>query len=106
MGNKEFTKDISPDGNDRLRIKIRLEKGSVSFVVVQYESKIMDKWYPIVRYDCSHGFFHRDVLTAKGEQSKQVISIENLKDALTYAEQDIKDRWEWYKEKFKKGMKK
>lgn len=28
------------------------------------------------------------------------------KDALTYAEQDIKDRWRWYKERFKKGMKK
>lgn len=27
------------------------------------------------------------------------------KEFLTYAEQDIKDRWEWYKEKFKKGMK-
>ncbi|MCP4372108.1 MAG: hypothetical protein GY797_28910, partial [Deltaproteobacteria bacterium] len=25
----------------------------VKDVVVQYESKIKDKWYPIVRYDCS-----------------------------------------------------
>lgn len=41
----------------------------------------------------------------KGEKTKQVIQIQNLKDALTYAEQDIKDRWEWYKERFKKGMK-
>jgi hypothetical protein len=36
---------------------------------------------------------------------KQIIQIQNLKDALTYAVQDIKDRWEWYKERFKKGMK-
>ena len=36
---------------------------------------------------------------------KQPIPIQNLRDALTYAEQDIKDRWEWYKERFKKGMK-
>jgi len=41
----------------------------------------------------------------KGEETKQPIAIENLKDALTYAEQDIRDRWEWYKEKFKKGLK-
>jgi hypothetical protein len=59
----------------------------------------------IVRYDCSHGFFHRDILNPKGEKVKQVIQIQNLKDALTYAEQDLKDRWEWYKERFKKGMK-
>ena len=50
-------------------------------------------------------FFQRDLLNSTGEEIKQSISINNLKDALTYAEQDIKDRWEWYKEKFKKGMK-
>ena len=56
MGNKEFIKELSLDGEDRLRIKIEVEKGKVMDVVVQYESK-------------------------------------------------IKDRWEWYKERFKKGMK-
>lgn len=105
MGSKEFTKELSLDGENRLRIKIEVEKGKVKDVVVQYESKIKDKWYPIVRYDCSHGFFHRDTLDHKGKKTKQVIQIQNLKDALTYAEQDIKDRWEWYKERFKKGMK-
>ena len=105
MVKKEFTKELTPDGENRLRIKINAEKGEVIEVVVQYESKIKDKWYPIVRYDCTHGFFHRDLLNQKGEALKQPISIPNLKDALTYAEQDIKDRWEWYKEKFKKGMK-
>ena len=32
-----------------------------------------------------------------GEKEKQLISITSLKDALNYAEQDIKDRWEFYK---------
>ena len=105
MGDKEFTKEISPDGDERLRIKISLTKGTITDIVVQYESRIMEKWYPVVRYDCSHGFFHRVILTPKGEATKQAISIQNLKDALTYAEQDIKDRWKWYKERFKKGMK-
>lgn len=105
MGSKEFTKELSLEGEDRLRIKIEVEKGTVKDVVAQYESKIKDKWYPIVRYDCSHGFFHRDLLNSKGEKTKQIIQIQNLKDALTYAEQDIKDRWEWYKERFKRGMK-
>lgn len=105
MGKKEFTKGLSPDGEDRLRIRMTVKKGKVIDVVVQYESKIKERWYPIVRYDCSHGFFHRDLLNPKGEEIKQSISIQNLRDALTYAEQDIKDRWEWYKENFKKGMK-
>ena len=105
MGSKEFTKILVPDGTDRLRIKIITERGRATDIVIQYESKIKDKWHPIVRYDCSHGFFHRDILNPKGEKIKQPISIKNLNDALTYAEQDIKDRWEWYKEKFKKGIK-
>jgi len=105
VGKKEFTKELSLDGEDRLRIRIEIETGRVKEVVVQYESKIEDKWYPVVRYDCSHGFFHRDILNPKGEKTKHMIQINNLKDALTYAEQDIKDRWEWYKERFKKGMK-
>lgn len=52
------------------------------------------------------GFFHRDIINPKGQETKQPIPIQNFNDALTYAEQDIKDRWEWYKEKFKKGLKK
>ena len=105
MGKKEFTKELSQDGEDRLRIRIEKEKGKVQDVVVQYESKIRDKWYSIVRYDCSHGFFHRDIMNPKGAAIKQAIQIQNLKDALSYAEQDLKDRWEWYKERFRKGMK-
>jgi len=94
MGKKEFTKSLSQDGEDRLRIKIEIEKDQVSDVVVQYEAKIKDKWHSIVRYDCSHGFFHRDIMNAKGDALKQAIPISNLNDALTYAEQDLKDRWE------------
>ncbi len=60
----------------------------------------------ICQSNTPHGFFHCDILNPKGEKTKQPIPIQNLKDALTYAEQDIKDRWKWYKDRFKKGMKK
>ena len=32
--------------------------------------------------------------------------LQNLKDALTYAEQDIKDGWEWYKKDSKRRKEK
>ena len=105
MSEKEFTKAITVDGNDRLRVRIVTKKGSVTDVVDQYEARIKERWHPIVRYDCSHGFFHRDMLNFKAEGEKKIIPINNLKDALTYAEQDIMDRWEWYKERFKRRMK-
>jgi hypothetical protein len=97
---------LNADELDRLRIKIHTDKGRILDIVVQYESFLNNKWIPIIRYDCSHGFFHRDVMHPDGEKEKQTIEITTLKDALNYAEQDIKDRWEFYKERYIKKFKK
>ncbi len=43
MGIKEFTKLISPEGEDRLRIRIKTEKGKVIDLVVQYEARLEGK---------------------------------------------------------------
>jgi hypothetical protein len=101
----EFVSDLDKHGQDRLRVRLKVEKGELIDVVYQYESFILGNWLSIVRYDCAHGFFHRDILKPDGQKEKQVISIDNLKTASKYAEQDIKDRWEWYKERFIKKMK-
>jgi hypothetical protein len=69
---KEFIKYLDYNGNDRLRIKFLTDKGKVLDVVVQYESKVNDKWHPVVRYDCSHGFFHRDILTLTGDKKSKL----------------------------------
>jgi len=106
LKNKEFTKAISIDGNDRLRIRIGTEKGLVVNIMVQYEANIAGAWREIVRYDCAHGFLHRDVILPKGKTEKQPLSIANLGAALQYAEQDIKDRWQWYKERYIRGLRK
>ena len=103
---KEFIKTISIDGNDRLRIRIGTRKGQVVNIMVQYETNIARTWREIVRYDCAHGFLHRDVILPKGKTEKQLRSIANLSDALQYAEQDIKDRWQWYKERYIRGLRK
>ena len=73
--------------------------------MVQYEAIIAGIWREIVRYDCAHGFFHRDMIYPRDKNEKQPIMIENLNDALQYAEQDIKDRWSWYKERYKRRLK-
>ncbi|OFX54761.1 MAG: hypothetical protein A2046_00485 [Bacteroidetes bacterium GWA2_30_7] len=106
MANKEYIKLLDKSDIDRLRLKIKTDKGKVKDIVVQYESFIIGKWTAIVRYDCNHGFFHRDLLQPNGDKEKQAISINNLEDALYYAEQDLKDRWEFYKEKYLKKIKK
>ncbi|MCX6286905.1 MAG: hypothetical protein NTY96_07310 [Bacteroidetes bacterium] len=105
MKRKEFEVIIDKSGNDKLRVRISTIKGDLIDVMFQYESLINNKWVPIVRYDCNHGFFHRDVLQPNGGKEKTEIAIDSLKTASNYAEQDLKDRWEWYKERYIKKLK-
>ena len=100
MPKKEFIKYLDKNGNERLRVKIETIKGKLADIVFQYESFIDNKWREIVRYDCAHGYFHRDIINPKGNPQKTQIAIEDLKLASSYAEQDLKDRWEWYKERY------
>lgn len=53
------------------------------------------KWVPVVRYDCAHGFFHRDIMNPDGSQYKKSISIDRLEVAIDYAEQELKDKWHY-----------
>lgn len=41
-----------------------------------------------------------------GKKEKHPIFLETLEQFLQYAEQDIKDRWEWYRTKYEKEIKK
>ncbi len=102
----QFESILDKFGLERLRIRLKIEKGELVDVMYQYETLINEKWVSIVRYDCAHGFFHRDILSPNGDKEKQEIAIDNLKSASKYAEQDLKDRWEWYKERFIKKLKK
>lgn len=102
----EFESVLDRLGHDKLRVRLKVDKGELIDVVYQYEAFIESKWVIIVRYDCAHGFFHRDIFKPNGDKEKQEITIDNLKSASKYAEQDLKDRWEWYKERFIKKMKK
>ena len=102
----EFESILDKSGHERLRVRLKIEKGELIDVVYQYETLIENNWTPIVRYDCAHGFFHRDVLKPNGDTEKKELVIDNLKSASKYAEQDLKDRWEWYKERYLKKVKK
>lgn len=102
----EFIVYLDNQQLNRLRVRLITENGELIDVLYQYESFINNNWVAIVRYDCSHGFFHRDVLMPNGDKEKKSIEIDSLKNASKYAEQDLKDRWEWYKERYIKKLNK
>ena len=103
---KEFVKSLDEEGNERMRVRLSITQGKLVDIVFQYESFIAKKWTPIVRYDLAHGFFHRDIMKLNGEKEKTVIQIVGLEEAAIFAEQDIKDKWEFYKQRYLKLLKK
>ena len=102
----EFIVFLDNQQLNRLRVRLVTDNGELVDVMYQYESLINNNWTAMVRYDCAHGFFHRDVIMPNGDKEKKSIEIDSLKSASKYAEQDLKDRWEWYKERYIKKFKK
>ncbi len=105
MNEKEFYIYLGSKNTDRIRVKFLKEKGIITDLLIQYEARIKEKWYAIVRYDCAHGFFHRDVLKPNGDKEKKAIEMPDLNTAFAFARQDIEDKWKWYKEQFINKMK-
>jgi hypothetical protein len=106
VNEKEFFIYLGAQFKDRLRIRFEKDKGEILDLVFQYEALINEKWVAIVRYDCAHGFFHRDLLHPNGGKEKKVLEVPNLKYAFSFAKQDLEDKWEWYKEQYLKKLKK
>jgi len=103
MKEVEFVIPFAPQ--DRYRHYHLRIKGQVIDFVVQYEIFINKEWFPVVRYDTSHGFAHRDLFNMKGQKRKTPLFTTDKNDALTFAENDIRDNWEVYRQRFIEGVK-
>ena len=101
----EFISYLDSFNLNRIRVRLVTEKKELQDVMFQYETFIDDEWFAIVLYDCAHGFFHRDIMLPNGDTEKQFIEIDSLKQASLYAEQDLKNRWKWYRERYIKKLK-
>jgi len=94
---------VAPLGFDgRRRVRHTRSKGKVSEFMVQYEIFVRDKWHPVVRYDTSHGYAHKDLMHADGRKEKTSLLFTDLNICLTYAENDLRANWKFYRERFLK----
>ncbi len=100
MANKKLEYAIRIGPSDRYRHLHVQDRGRIIFFRIQYETKIDDTWYPVVRYDTSHGFAHRDMISLKGDVEKTPLFNQDYNDALTFAESDLKLNWVYYKKRF------
>jgi len=78
------------------------EAGKVVKFVVQLEVKSERLWKPVVRYDCSHDYAHQDCYNMKGS-SKKIRLYMAYEDALNFADDDINENWQIYRERFFRG---
>lgn len=90
---------------DRKRHEHLTEKGKVLGFIVQYETLVKDKWMPVVRYDTAHGYAHKDFIDPDGSKEKILIGASELNEALTFADKDINENWERYKDRFLRRIK-
>jgi hypothetical protein len=102
----KFLYPLSEELEDRVRVSALTEKGKILKFVAQYEALIRDEWRPIVRYDTSHGFAYKDIIHYDGDQEKQPLCFPDLNIAFTFAIQDLKISWRWYRIAYTKEMEK
>ena len=100
MAEKEYIIPYSYDV--RKRHYHKTSRGKVERFVVQLEINHDGKWKEVVRYDCAHGFAHRDSYDLVGRNKKEKLFL-SFEDVLTIADDDIDDNWEFYKKEFLDG---
>lgn len=100
MAEKEYIIPYSEDS--RKRHYHKTVRGKVLKFVVQLEVKYEGSWREVVRYDCAHGYAHRDSYNLRGKHTKENLYL-GFEDALNLADDDIDDSWEVYKHRFLEG---
>ena len=85
--------------NARKRHRHETGKGKVTSFAVQLEVFIEDEWKVVLRYDSAHGYSHIDKFYRSGRKTKEELHL-NLAEALTLADEDIKDNWKACQEAF------
>ena len=85
--------------DDILLLRAEKDKGGVVDFKVMYYIMIDGKEHQIIRYDCSHGFAHKDILYTNPpvKESMPQLPYDKLLDI---AEEDIKNNWKEYRSKY------
>ncbi len=101
---KEFIIPLS--GDNQCRVVFLNEKGLVLGFTVQQEALIEEEWQPILRYDTTHGFIHRDVIHPDGTLQKQLLHFPRYNEALSAAIADVKLKHRFYRGRYEQWLRK
>lgn len=100
MSEKQYL--IMFDLDTRKRHYHKTEVGRVIAFMVQLEIKVGNIWKEVIRFDCVHDFTHKDCYNIDGEQRKVILYLD-YDEALTIADDDLNENWQYYREIFLRG---
>lgn len=87
-------------------VHLKTEKGEVKEFVVKLLCEFDGKYYEVLRYDSGHECPHKDILNTEGAVIRKVwYDFLDNSQALTMAITDIKDNYEFYRERYLKWLK-
>src|SRR5215204_5922833 len=102
----EYDDPLDDEALEWFRFRLRTEGNIVMGFALQYETTVEGKRVPVVRYDMAHGFAHRDRYNIKGKEIEKQPLPEHitLKEAVAFAEHDIRSNWSSYRADFFKDQ--
>jgi hypothetical protein len=102
--NKEYFLEISP--GTVAYVYFITEKGDIKEFVVKLLYEFEEQWHEVIRYDSGHECPHKDILDTDGNVVRKVwYEYLDNSQALIMAISDIKDNYEFYKERYLKWLK-
>ncbi|KJR41723.1 hypothetical protein MCHI_002380 [Candidatus Magnetoovum chiemensis] len=102
--NKEYFIDIAED--ILAYVYFLIERGNVKEFVVKLLCAFEGQWHEVIRYDSGHEYPHKDILDIDGNVVRKVwYDYLDNNEALTMAISDIKDNYEFYKDRYLKWLK-
>ncbi|MBI5649755.1 MAG: hypothetical protein HZC40_04795 [Chloroflexi bacterium] len=100
---EEFT--VRRSDEDLVHVVFDKEDDRVVQFSVQYLAFLQNEWRPIVRFDTAHGRAHLDISHPDGTQETRELHTQDYNAALTWAIEDLRTRWQFYRQRYEKEWK-
>jgi len=84
---------------DELVVEMEIEKSKIVDFKVMYNTIIGGRERQVVRYNCAHGYAHKDILYEKLKR-KEIMADIGYGKLPDIARDDIERNWERYKKKY------
>jgi len=84
---------------DEIHTRITIEDGKIQDFAVIYYTLINGRPHQVVRYDCAHGYAHKDILYTRAHTKGGLPKVA-YKEAFNIALDDIERNWRDYKQKY------